>query len=169
VLRHHHGLGQKQSRGRQGRQGGLGHPAPVRGVQKHQAKALAPAGQPLQGRGHRQGQNPAALQEPEGLQVAPQARQGRGLVFHEDRLFRPPAQGLDPQGAGAGKQVQNLGLRHRRSQNIEDRLPDLGGGGPGPALHRGQDPPPQGAGDDSHCCSFEGASFQLSAVSYFRK
>ncbi len=69
-----------------------------------------------------------------------QRLQGLGVVFHEDRLGRAPAQGLNPQGAGAGKQVQDLRLRDR-SQDIEDRLPDLGGGGPGPALHRGQDSP----------------------------
>src|SRR5207248_3912636 len=89
-----------------------------------------------------------ALDRPHGLRV----------VVDEDGARCPAREGLDPERAGTGEEVEHLGIVDR-SDEVEDVLAHAVRGRPGvePA-RRGELVPLAAAGDDAHHKSLERAS-----------
>ncbi len=56
----------------------------------------------------------------ETVDVLLQGRNGRGVLFDEGRPCRPPAEGLQAEGAAAGEEVENGRITYLRSKAVEE-------------------------------------------------
>ena len=67
--------------------------------------------------------DPCPIQEPAHLQILIDDSYRRTAVVDENGRMCMAAQCFNAECAGTGKQVQHHGIRHPRSDDIEDRLP----------------------------------------------
>src|SRR5262249_26879993 len=83
------------------------------------------------------------IRRPPGLAQLPeipaQRRKGVRVALHEHSQGCPTRQGLEAQRAGARVEVQHRS--GRRSENVEDGLSNLGGGGARPSAARNNETP----------------------------
>lgn len=131
---------------------GLAHQAlAVGGIHKDEIKDLLLFPQDRYPPFHRQGKDPHPRSQAQGLYIPPQDSEGPLPLLHKDRLRGPAAEGLKPQGTGAGEQVKDLLKVPSRAKDIEDRLADPVGGGPDlPTPGDKQPPSLELSADDPH-------------------